>query len=292
MSNASKALFLSVAVIGVWALGAVVKFADQTSALLNLFVLFVIGGAFAFLAGGASILKPLTVVGIRSRATGLLIGVVGFVLFSGGLILLPEDLEELPPIDTASGNQQQKGVVSTVVEQKAPKKKELLLLGWSKAERQDKRLIALAERGAELVRQNRECLDLEYASTDPEVSRPGHPAFFYTCRVNAPPPSDGANLFLTGDEIESGVVPQFPKPMSESTAWDWCVEYVRRQSTFPSTVDVSVWRSSRQTIRYPYGNVVINLAFTAKNVLGNELPYMARCVVTPAGKLDVNISPR
>jgi len=290
MSTDSRALSVSAGIIGLFVVGVLVKAVSPTSAVLKVFVPFVIGGAFALMAGGASILKPLTILGITSRATGLLIGFVGLVTFSAGLALLPEDAPEPPTVGATSGNQGQKDVVTTVVEQKSPKK-DLMFLG-SKAERRDKRLRSLAEEGAELARQNRECLELEYAAVDPEVSRPGHSAFYYNCRVKATAPSDRANLFLTGDEIKSGVIPQFPKPIPESTAWDWCVEYVRRQATFPSSVDVSVWHSSQETIRYPYGNVRINLAFTAKNALGAELPYMARCIITPAGKIEVNISPR
>ncbi|MCO5085155.1 MAG: hypothetical protein M9939_26620 [Mesorhizobium sp.] len=105
---------------------------------------------------------------------------------------------------------------------------------------------------------------------------------------------NGERFYYTEAETQSSA-PQ-PTALSESLAkitdidaFTSCEALAKPQLNFPSTMDVS-WLNSVAD-RKQFG-INVALSFEAKNALGNEVPYVAYCVVTAENTELLSIKPR
>lgn len=67
-----------------------------------------------------------------------------------------------------------------------------------------------------------------------------------------------------------------------------CQKLIKLNSSYPSTVDFSVF-SSKVTKAQSTGNTAVIIPFTAKGGTGVELPFTGRCVFSPDGQGEVSI---
>jgi len=81
------------------------------------------------------------------------------------------------------------------------------------------------------------------------------------------------------------------KGLTNEAAMEQCKTRVRSGLAFPSTMSVK-WSGSNVYRAPTTGNVVATFNFDAKNALGNELPYQARCVFDDRGMHPPEISGR
>lgn len=79
-----------------------------------------------------------------------------------------------------------------------------------------------------------------------------------------------------------------PTPYDEAASRKMCNEAIMRKANFPSTVVIN--SHGRMTINRQYGNRGIFQSFTAKNTYGLELTYNSRCLITPDGKLEIEVT--
>jgi hypothetical protein len=83
------------------------------------------------------------------------------------------------------------------------------------------------------------------------------------------------------------------KAWSKSNATAECQTMVKANARFPSTVDFHWFTGTSSFKAQMTGNVVVSINFDAKNSLGNELSYTARCVFQPSiAKGEITIVPR
>lgn len=78
--------------------------------------------------------------------------------------------------------------------------------------------------------------------------------------------------------------------VSDSDALAACQKAVKSSANFPSSVDVHLFTGT--SVRKGKLGVTVNMDFDAKNALGNELPYSARCVFPVEGSPEVTFSRR
>jgi hypothetical protein len=64
-----------------------------------------------------------------------------------------------------------------------------------------------------------------------------------------------------------------------------CREAIMKDAVFPSSVDIHTLTGT-SVFEAANGNTEVRMDFDAKNALGNELPFSARCLVLPNSKLD------
>lgn len=103
---------------------------------------------------------------------------------------------------------------------------------------------------------------------------------------------DNSERFYLSDSdlnTDTNVKSQTEKAISQSDAYDQCVEMVKLNAKYPSTVKYKMLDSNGFTAKTT-GNVVINIGFEAKNDFGANLPAKARCVFTPDGEKEINIT--
>ena len=103
---------------------------------------------------------------------------------------------------------------------------------------------------------------------------------------------DNSERFYLSDSdlsTDTNIKSQTEKAISQSDAYDQCVEMVKLNAKYPSTVNFKMLDSNGFTAKTT-GNVVINIGFEAKNSFGANLPAKARCVFTPDGEKEINIT--
>lgn len=147
--------------------------------------------------------------------------------------------------------------------------------------------IAELERQAvyKIASEHNSCDSIEMAALSENKSTPKKEAVFFIDCAN------GERFYVSQNDLGSDVEirSQTEKAVNQSDAYDQCVEMVKLNAKYPSTVNFKMLDSNGFTAKTT-GNVVINLSFDAKNSFGAELPAKARCVFTPDGEKEINIT--
>jgi len=106
---------------------------------------------------------------------------------------------------------------------------------------------------------------------------------------------NGKRFYLSAADIKEARAPQSQDAKMESftdaAALEQCQAKVRESLAFPSSMSIK-WSGSNVYRAPTTGNVVASFDFDAKNSLGNELPYKARCVFDDRGMHTPEISGR
>lgn len=136
-----------------------------------------------------------------------------------------------------------------------------------------------------IANERNSCDSIEMAALSENKSTPKKEAVFFIDCAN------GERFYVSQNDLDSGVEirSQTEKAISQSDAYDQCIQMVKLNAKYPSTVNFKMLDSNGFTAKTT-GNVVINLSFDAKNSFGAELPAKARCVFTPDGKKEINIT--
>lgn len=110
------------------------------------------------------------------------------------------------------------------------------------------------------------------------------PKFWIDCR-------NGERIYLTESEItkDSAVRTQSEKSWSKSAAIKACKKAIKDRALIPSGVDIHEILGTTYRKAPVSHNVVLNMNFDAKNALGNEIPYKAKCHFSPGevGTIDI-----
>ncbi len=69
---------------------------------------------------------------------------------------------------------------------------------------------------------------------------------------------------------------------ADKLAMDRCEQSIRADATFPSTVDIQ-WFQGVHAAPHDSGALLVSMDFTARNALGADMPYTARCLVNSDG---------
>jgi hypothetical protein len=106
---------------------------------------------------------------------------------------------------------------------------------------------------------------------------------------------NGKRFYFDAADVLAGGVAQTQetkmKRISDDEAKAACEKSVRASLDFPSTMRLS-W-SGKSVYRAPTtGNIVVTFDFNAKNRLGAELPYRARCIMDDRGQHPPEITGR
>ena len=107
--------------------------------------------------------------------------------------------------------------------------------------------------------------------------------FFVDC-------ANGERFYVSQNDLANTqeIKSQTEKAISQSEALDSCIQMVKANTKYPSSVNFKMLDSGGFTAKTT-GNVVVTLGFEAKNSLGAEVSAKARCVFTPDGESEVNI---
>ena len=151
-----------------------------------------------------------------------------------------------------------------------------------------KRFMPLMVKAGKLVAKNPKCLEVLDGSISSDPWPADNPKFFITCKIQHAYPYE--NFFVTKKEIDAGITPDLPKPVAKERAILLCRNSVKSNATFPSTVSFS-WFGIETSVG-SNGNTEVLMNLTAKNALGAELPYRARCLVLPDESVETAITGR
>jgi len=126
-----------------------------------------------------------------------------------------------------------------------------------------------------------------------EIRRPGY--YFVTCRGETL--ADGYNVFFRKEDVDSSIpfkaseAPKAQEAFDELMSRQICETAIRGQVNHPSTLDINSF-TGYSTRVYPNKNRIVWQEFSAKNELGLELTYTARCLIEPTGRLEIVITER
>ena len=139
-------------------------------------------------------------------------------------------------------------------------------------------------------KENSSCKDIDPSSAYISGSKgtKANPVFFVTCGVGV----GIHNVFFSKSDVEMDKKMRAVQPIGKSGALRICHDAIMRKANFPSTVDFHTLTGT-SVYEAANGNTDVRILFDAKNALGNELPYKARCLILPNGKLvTINIQGR
>lgn len=126
------------------------------------------------------------------------------------------------------------------------------------------------------------CDSIDYIALSESKSTPKKEAVFLIDCTNGERFYVSQNELSLGEELRS----QSQKAISQDVAYDSCRSMIKASANHPSSVDFKLLDSGGFTAQTT-GNVVITLGFTAKNGLGIDIPYRAKCIFTPDGQSNI-----
>lgn len=139
-------------------------------------------------------------------------------------------------------------------------------------------------------RENSQCKDIDPSSAYISGGKgtKNNPVFFVTCGKGM----NVHNVFFSKSDVEDDRAISAVEPVSRATAIAACSDAVKASAMFPSTVGVHLF-SGTSVNTHANGRATVVMNFDAKNAIGNELPYQAKCLIMPDGKVeDINIGGR
>jgi hypothetical protein len=142
------------------------------------------------------------------------------------------------------------------------------------------------EGALKVLADDKKCARIAFGGRD--FKRSGY--YFVSCRGPGGETSFDVSFQKTDVTSEAPLkAPPPPVPFNEMLSRQMCEAAITKQANFPSTVDIkrSTGYGTRTT---PIGNRETIQIFSAKNAFGLELTYVARCIIEPNGKLEINIS--
>jgi hypothetical protein len=143
-----------------------------------------------------------------------------------------------------------------------------------------KKIDTLRKQAALKAAQSSECDKVDISELSSTRSSPPDNIVILTDCAN------GKRFYFNAADLQAGGAPVSQetkmKRVSDEEAKAACENSVRASLEFPSTMSLS-W-GGKSVYRAPTtGNVVVTFDFDAKNRLGAELPYKARCVIDDRG---------
>jgi hypothetical protein len=152
-----------------------------------------------------------------------------------------------------------------------------------------KKIDALRKQAAFKAAQSRECDSVGISElSSARSSPPDNIVIFVDCENNK-------RFYFNAADLQAGGAPLSQetkmKRVADEEAKTACEKSVRANLEFPSTMSLSCGGKSVYRARTT-GNVVVTFDFDAKNRLGAELPYKARCVIDDRGLNPPEISVR
>lgn len=97
--------------------------------------------------------------------------------------------------------------------------------------------------------------------------------------------ANGERFFVSDKDLNKELKSQSEQAISDKVALSECREMVKRDAKYPDSVDFKLLDTSVQKSK-THGNIIVTTKFTAKNDFGAELPYTAKCLFTPDGKVE------
>ncbi len=138
----------------------------------------------------------------------------------------------------------------------------------------------LVKQGAlKVLKDEPKCAGISYGGSS--SSRKNH--YFVNC--------GGFNVYFKLSDISANKPIKQPKPYNAGRARRACVNAIRSRALHPSSVDIH-WVTGSATKVHNNGRLTIIQAFDAKNMLGVELSYTARCLFDPDGDFEITIVER
>ena len=139
------------------------------------------------------------------------------------------------------------------------------------------------EAAIKLQAKNPRCAVVQYGDVSSSKSRPGAPVFFVNCDGH-----DGStfNTWYTMDDIQKGQA----KTVANLSADDVrakCFRAIKGKLSQPSTFSPHLTDYAVRNLNN--GRSQARIGFTAENMLGNELDYVAHCLVGPNTPAEVTI---
>ncbi|MFW1942918.1 hypothetical protein ACG93R_05355 [Acinetobacter guillouiae] len=136
-----------------------------------------------------------------------------------------------------------------------------------------------------IANEHNSCDSIEIAALSENKSTPKKEAVFFIDCAN------GERFYVSQNDLDKNteIKSQTAKAISQSEAFDKCIQMVKENTKYPSSVNFKMLDSNGFTAKTT-GNVAINLGFEAKNSFGAELPARARCIFTPDGVNEITIT--
>lgn len=147
-------------------------------------------------------------------------------------------------------------------------------------------LNAFRKAAAETVAKNPTCGRVSYADLADEEHGsvvPNHPVMIVDCMPIQ-------RFFVAEQDLNRNVASENEKGrlFTRKSAIDLCLKGTREKLSYPSTMSIDPLSiSADQGIGT--GNWGVTVNFEAKNGIGNRVPQVAHCVLTPGGNLEVHI---
>lgn len=106
--------------------------------------------------------------------------------------------------------------------------------------------------------------------------------------------NNGERIYLDENQLKNGgeVVTQKEKVVGEADAMTACIDGIKANASFPSSVDIHYLSGKSYYVAPTTSNVVLKMDFDAKNALGAELPYRAVCTFPAGGEPSIEIHQR
>ena len=136
-----------------------------------------------------------------------------------------------------------------------------------------------------IANESNSCDSIDMVALSENRSTPQKEAIFFVDCANGERFYVSQNDFNSSKEIRS----QTEKAISQSTAFENCRQLIKANTKYPSSVNFKLLDSSGFTAKTT-GNVVVVLGFEAKNSFGADMPAKAKCIFTPDGEKEINIT--
>lgn len=106
--------------------------------------------------------------------------------------------------------------------------------------------------------------------------------------------NNGERIYLDENQLKNGgeVVTQKEKVVGEADAMNACIDGIKANASFPSSVDIHYLSGKSYYVAPTTSNVVLKMDFDAKNALGAKLPYRAVCTFPAGGEPSIEIQQR
>ncbi|WP_333666011.1 hypothetical protein [Acinetobacter guillouiae] len=136
-----------------------------------------------------------------------------------------------------------------------------------------------------IANENNSCDSIDMVALSENKSTPKKEAVFFVDCIN------GERFYVSQNDLDSTkeIKSQTEKAISQSKAFDQCIQMVKANTKYPSSVNFKMLDSNGFTAKTT-GNVAINLGFEAKNSFGADIPARARCIFTPDGVNEITIT--
>jgi hypothetical protein len=184
-----------------------------------------------------------------------------------------------PPRVTNPRDKVSPTIFEPYIEEHFPKLKEKLGDAWE-------RLQSVRETAALQVASSAQCDYVEMAEAS-DRSTPANIVIFVDCRNHQ-------RMFVNEHSIARGAngVFQSEKTVDQSSAIEACSEAAKSLVMYPELADIHTWSGSAFNADKTTGNAQVFLDFDAKNALGIEFEYTARCVFPTNARPEIQVQPR